>query len=39
MRALAAPAPAAAAKPDEGPTPNYRPADRQQLDRVIGTQQ
>ena len=38
MRALANPAPAAAAKPESAPAPSYRPGDQRALDRVIGTQ-
>jgi hypothetical protein len=36
MRALATPAQAGPAKPDAAP--NYRPVERRDLDRLIGTQ-
>lgn len=38
MRALATPGPAAAPKPESAPAPSYRPGDRKDLDRLIGTQ-
>ena len=38
MRALETPAPAAAPNPESPPAPNYRPAEKRELDRVIGTQ-
>jgi membrane protein required for colicin V production len=37
MRALATPTPAAPAKPEEA-KPNYRPGERRDLDRLLGTQ-
>lgn len=38
MRALASPAPAAASRPDDAQSPNYRAGDRRELDRLLGTQ-
>jgi membrane protein required for colicin V production len=38
MRALANPAPAAAAKPESAAEPGYRQGDQRGLDRLIGTQ-
>ena len=38
MRALATPALPAGAKPEETQPPNYRPGDRRELDRLLGTQ-
>ena len=38
MRALVTPGPAAAPKPDSAPAPGYRPGDKRELDRLIGTQ-
>src|SRR5437867_11160420 len=38
MRALATPGQAAAPKPDSAPPPNYRPGEKRELDRLIGTQ-
>jgi membrane protein required for colicin V production len=38
MRALATPGAAATPKPEEPQTPNYRPGDRRDLGRLLGTQ-
>ncbi|MGC2414489.1 MAG: CvpA family protein [Stellaceae bacterium] len=38
MRALTNPAPAAPPNPDSAPAPSYRPGDKRELDRLIGTQ-
>jgi membrane protein required for colicin V production len=38
MRALETPAPAAAPNPESAPAPNYRPGEKRELDRLIGTQ-
>jgi len=38
MRALATPGPAAAPTPDSGSAPSYRPGDKRELDRLMGTQ-
>jgi membrane protein required for colicin V production len=38
MRALATPGPAAPPNPQEAPAPSYRPGDKRELDRLIGTQ-
>ena len=38
MRALETPSPAAAPQPESPPAPSYRPGEKRELDRLIGTQ-